>query len=87
VYICEEWVSMLKYITAAGVVFALLAAPLSVPAYSEPAKTQSDAQKAAADHRKQCSDKWKQAKADKTVEKGMTWPKFNGACMKELSKT
>jgi hypothetical protein len=77
---------MLKYIPAAAVAFAMLAAPMSVPAYAEPAKPLSDAQKTAAQHRSQCSNEWKQAKADNKVEKGQTWSKFNGTCMKRLSK-
>ena len=78
---------MFKYASAAAVAFALLTAPISGPAFAETKKEQSEAQKAAAEHRKQCSEEWKQAKADKKVEKGLTWPKFNGACMKRLSKT
>jgi hypothetical protein len=79
---------MFKYLLSAAVAVALFAAPFTPavgPAYGE-TKPQTDAQKAAAEHRKQCSEEWKQAKADKKVEKGMTWPKFNGACMKRLSK-
>ncbi len=75
---------MLKYVSAAAVAFAMLTAPIS--AYAETKKEQSEAQKTAAEHRKQCSEEWKKAKADKKVEKGMTWPKFNGDCMKRLSK-
>lgn len=78
---------MLKYASAAAVAFAMLTAPVSILAFAEAKKEQTEAQKAAAEHRKQCSEEWKQAKADKKVEKGMTWPKFNGACMKRLSKT
>jgi len=78
---------MLKYVSAAAVAFALLTAPMSIPAYAEPAKEQSEAQKKAAENRKQCSKEWADAKAAKKVEKGMTWPKFNGACMKRLSGT
>jgi hypothetical protein len=76
---------MLKYASAAAVAFAMLTAPMSIPAYAEAKKEQSEAQKTAAEHRKQCAAEWKDAKAAKKVEKGMTWPKFNGACMKRLS--
>ncbi len=77
---------MLKYVTAAAVAFAMLTAPMAVTANAEAKKEQSEAQKAAAEHRKQCSKEWADAKAAKKVEKGMTWPKFNGECMKRLSK-
>lgn len=80
---------MLKYLLSAAVAVVLFAAPFTPavnPAYSESTtKPQTDAQKAAAEHRKQCSAEWKAAKAANKVEKGMTWPKFNGACMKRLS--
>jgi hypothetical protein len=75
---------MLKYVAAAAVAFAMLTAPMTVPAFAAP-KAQTEAQKAAAEHRKQCSKEWADAKAAKKVEKGMTWSKFNGACMKRLS--
>ena len=77
---------MLQYVSAAVVAFAMLTASMVVTANAETKKEQSEAQKAAAEHRKQCSEEWKKAKADKKVEKGMTWPKFNGECMKRLSK-
>ena len=76
---------MLKYVFATAVAFALLTAPMAITANAEPKKEQSEAQKTAAEHRKQCSKDWADAKAAKKVEKGMTWPKFNGACMKRLS--
>ncbi len=78
---------MLKYVFAAAVAFAVLTAPMAISAHAEDAKKkeQSEAQKTAAEHRKQCSKEWTDAKAAKKVEKGMTWPKFNGACMKRLS--
>ena len=78
---------MLKYVTAAAVTFAMLTAPMAVPSYAEAKKEQTEAQKKAAENRKQCSKEWADAKAAKKVEKGMTWPKFNGACMKRLSAT
>jgi len=81
---------MFKSLLSAAAAVALLSlslVPISGPAFAETKKEQSEAQKAAAEHRKQCSEEWKQAKADKKVEKGLTWPKFNGACMKRLSKT
>jgi Ni/Co efflux regulator RcnB len=79
---------MLKYVAAAAVAFAMLTAPMAPSAHAEDAKKkeQSEAQKTAAEHRKQCSKEWADAKAAKKVEKGMTWPKFNGECMKRLSK-
>lgn len=76
---------MLKYVSAAAVAFAMLTAPMAIPAYSEAKKEQTEAQKKAAENRKQCSKEWAEAKAAKKVEKGITWPKFNGACMKRLS--
>ena len=83
---------MLKYVTAAAVAFAMLTAPLAVPAFAEPAKKeQTEAQKAAAEHRKQCSKEWADAKTAGKVKGGIMtetkqkWPQFNGACMKRLS--
>ena len=83
---------MLKYVSAAVVAFAMLNTPIVVPASAEPAKKeQTDAQKAAAEHRKQCSKEWADAKAAGKVKNGVMtetkqkWPQFNGACMKKLS--
>ena len=79
---------MLKYLVSAIAAVAFLSlslVPVAGPAFAEAKKEQSEAQKTAAEHRKQCSEEWKKAKDDKKVEKGMTWPKFNGACMKRLS--
>ena len=82
---------MFKYALAAAVAVVLFAAPISSavgPAYgATAAKPQTEAQKKAAENRKQCSKEWADAKAAKKVDKGMTWPKFNGACMKRLSGT
>ena len=80
---------MLKYLVSAIAAVALLSlslVPVAGPAFAEAKKEQSEAQKTAAEHRKQCSKEWADAKAAKKVEKGMTWPKFNGECMKRLSK-
>jgi Ni/Co efflux regulator RcnB len=77
---------MFKYLSAAAVTFAMLTAPMASPVYAE-AKQQTEAQKKAAENRKKCSKEWADAKAAKKVERGMTWPKFNGACMKRLSAT
>jgi hypothetical protein len=84
---------MLKYLSAAAVAFAMFIAPMSIPAYAEPAKEQSDAQKKAAENRKQCSKEWADAKTAGKVKNGVMvdtkqkWPQFNGACMKRLSGT
>ena len=85
---------MLKYVTAAAVAFAMLTAPMAISAHAEDAKKkeQSEAQKAAAEHRKQCSKEWADAKAAGKVKNGVMtetkqkWPQFNGECMKRLSK-
>jgi len=87
---------MLKYLSAAAVAFAMLTAPMAISAHAEDAKKdakkeQSEAQKTAAEHRKQCSKEWADLKAagkvknGKTVDGGQKWPQFNGACMKRLS--
>jgi Ni/Co efflux regulator RcnB len=83
---------MLKVLSAAAVAVALAAAPIAGPAFAEPAKKeQTEAQKAAAERRKQCSKEWADAKAAGKVKNGVMtetkqkWPQFNGACMKRLS--
>jgi Ni/Co efflux regulator RcnB len=79
---------MLKYLTSVVVALALVAAPMSLgsfPAYAATAKKpQTEAQKAAQERQRKCAQEWKQARAAKKVEKGMTWPKFNAACQKRL---
>ena len=83
---------MLKYVTAAAVAFAMLTAPMAGTANAEAKKEQSEAQKAAAEHRKQCSKEWADAKTAGKVKSGIMtetkqkWPQFNGECMKRLSK-
>ena len=82
---------MLKYVTAAAVAFAMLTVPMAVTANAAK-KEQSEAQKAAAEHRKQCSKEWADAKTAGKVKNGVMtetkqkWPQFNGECMKRLSK-
>ena len=83
---------MLKYVSVVAVAAALFAAPIASPVFAEPAKKeQTDAQKAAAEHRKQCSKEWQDAKTAGKVKNGVMtetkqkWPQFNGACMKRLS--
>ena len=56
---------MLKYVTAAAVAFAMLTAPMAVTANAEAKKEQTEAQKAAAEHRKQCSKEWADANSSK----------------------
>jgi hypothetical protein len=79
---------MLKYVVPVAVAIALAAAPLSFdghPAHAAAAKKPStEAQKAAQERQRKCAQEWKEAKAAKKVEKGMTWPKFNAACQKRL---
>ncbi|HXF88720.1 MAG TPA: hypothetical protein VNK48_10240 [Xanthobacteraceae bacterium] len=79
---------MLKYAVAAAVAVVLATAPLSFdanPAFAATdKKTPTEAQKAAQERQRKCAQEWKQAKAAKKVEKGMTWPKFNAACQKRL---
>ncbi len=81
---------MLKYAVSAAVAIMLAAAPLSFdahPAFAAAAaakKPPTEAQKAAQERQRKCAQEWKQAKAAKKVEKGMTWPKFNAACQKRL---
>ena len=82
---------MLKFVFAAVVALAMVTAPLAVPAYAQAKKDQTEAQKKAAENRKQCSKEWADAKAAGKVKKGVMaetkqkWPQFNGACMKRLS--
>ena len=82
---------MLKVLSAAAVAVALVATPFAGPAFAEAKKEQTEAQKAAAEHRKQCSKEWADAKAAGKVKNGVMtetkqkWPQFNGACMKRLS--
>lgn len=81
---------MLKVVSAAAVAFAMLTAPMAVPAFAAK-KEQTEAQKAAADNRKKCSQEWQDAKTAGKVKNGVMtetkqkWPQFNGACMKKLS--
>ena len=83
---------MLKFVSAAAVAIAMLAAPMTVPAFAEK-KEQSEAQKAAAENRKKCSKEWADAKTSGKVKDGVMvatkqkWSQFNGACMKRLSGT
>ncbi|HWP26210.1 MAG TPA: hypothetical protein VNL39_07695 [Xanthobacteraceae bacterium] len=81
---------MLKYVVSAAVAMTLVAAPLSFDAKPAYAATESakkpptEAQKAAQERQRKCAAEWKEAKAAKKIEKGMTWPKFNAACQKRL---
>jgi Ni/Co efflux regulator RcnB len=81
---------MLKYVVSAAVAITLAAAPMSFeanPAYAAAAaakKPPTEAQKAAQERQRKCAAEWKEAKAAKKIEKGMTWPKFNAACQKRL---
>lgn len=50
-------------------------------------KAQSKAtRKAAHERQKQCGAEWKKARADGTVEKGMTWSKYYSACNRRLKE-
>lgn len=49
------------------------------------AKARAD-RKAAQARQKQCGDEWKEMRAAKKVEKGMTWPKYYSACNKRLKE-
>ncbi len=80
---------MFKYALSAVLAVALLTSPLlpaAGPAYgqSTTAKPPTAAQTAARERQKRCSAEWKEAKAAKKVEKGMTWTKFYRACNKRL---
>jgi hypothetical protein len=79
---------MLKYVVPVAVAITLAAAPLSFDAHTAYAaaakKPPTEAQKAAQERQRKCAQEWKEAKAAKKVEKGMTWPKFNAACQKRL---
>jgi len=74
---------MLKYVFAAAVAFAMLAAPIAGPAFAEK-KEQTEAQKAYHERQKKCGEEWQKMKADNKVPKDMTWKKFWPDCNKRL---
>jgi hypothetical protein len=85
---------MKRTIIFAALAACLIAAPLPAlqraasaqatqPAPAKTAKSKkppSAAQLAEREHIKKCGVEWKEAKAARKVEKGMTWPKYWSAC-------
>ena len=46
----------------------------------------SDGKTAAQARQKQCGEEWKDKRGAKSIEKGMTWPKYYSACSKRLKE-
>jgi len=72
---------------AAGLATTALAQTMpttSTPAATTTKKPPSGGLAAARERQKKCGAEWKEAKKEKKVEKGMTWPKYWSACNKRL---